>query len=292
MSVHTPATPQPCATVTVSPRSLWSIRLTRSLPRYVVCALSAAGILASARFAIAPPRPRVAASATVVPPAADRAAEGFAALFARRYLSWSAAEPLASERALEPYAGGGVEAGAGLRLPVNGSQRVEWAEVVQWREPTRGTHVYTVAAQTDTAGLVYLSVGVTRGGDGRLRLDGYPAFVGAPAQGPAQSLARLPEVTDPALQRVVERALRNYLAGSEANLAADLTVDAQVSLPQIGLNLVSLARPHWTNGGGAVLAVVQAQDGRGARYALQYEIDVRRVGSRWEVSAVQMDPYA
>jgi hypothetical protein len=292
MSVQTSAAAKARAAVTVSPRPLWSMRLTRALPRYMLCTLSAAGIIASARFAIAPPRSRVAASATAVPAPADRAAEGFAALFARRYLSWSAAEPLASERALESYAGVGVEAGVGLRLPVNGAQRVEWAEVVQSREPVPRMHVYTVATQTDSAGLVYLSVGVTRGADGRLRLAGYPAFVGAPAQGPAQSLRQLPEVTDAALQTVVERALRNYLAGSEANLAADLTGDAQVALPQLGLNLVSLARARWARGGGAVVAVVQAQDSRGTRYALQYEIDVRRVGSRWEVSAVQMDPYA
>lgn len=278
--------------VTLRSRALWRLRLARGLPRYLVCALSAAGIVASARFTIAPPRPRLAAPVAPGPAPADRAAEGFAVLFARRYLSWSAAEPLASERSLEPFAGPGVEPGAGLRLPASGSQHVDWLEVVQAREPASGTHVFTVASQTDSAGLVYLSVAVTRDSAGRLTLAGYPAFIGAPAQGPARAPAQLPEVTDPALLTVVERALRNYLAGSDANLAADLAAGARVSLPRVGLGLVSLARPRWASGGGAVVALVQAQDARGARYALQYELDVRRVSGRWEISAVQMDPYA
>ena len=41
-----------------------------------------------------------------------------------------------------------------------------------------GEHVYTVAAQTDTAGLVYLSVGESRAPGGRARARRLPAFVG------------------------------------------------------------------------------------------------------------------
>jgi hypothetical protein len=39
-----------------------------------------------------------------------------------------------------------------------------------------------------------------------------------------------------------------------------------------------------------VLALVQAEDGRGARYTLEYELDVTVTQGRWEVSAIQMDP--
>jgi hypothetical protein len=35
---------------------------------------------------------------------------------------------------------------------------------------------------------------------------------------------------------------------------------------------------------------VQAQNARGARYTLAYELDVARVQGRWEVSAIQTDP--
>ena len=115
--------------VIIRSRPLWQIRLLRGLPRYLLSALAAAGIVASARFAIAPPRPRLPAPAPVGPEPADRAAEGYAALFARRYLSWTGSEPLSSARALAPFAGAAMEADAGLRLPPSGEQHVEWVEV-------------------------------------------------------------------------------------------------------------------------------------------------------------------
>jgi hypothetical protein len=276
--------------VQIRTRPLWQIRLARELPRHLLCALSVAGLAASARFAIAPPRPPAGGPTSRVSVPIDLAAEGYAALFARRYLTWNAAEPEASRRALEPLIGTGMEPAAGLRLPASGQQRVEWAEVVQEREPAPGRHVYTVAAQTDAAGLEYLTVGVTRESDGSLALSGYPAFVGAPATSIAQSPSRLREVQDPALQTVVERALRNYLAGSESELAADLTAGARVSLPRLGLSLQALQRLDWAPGAGAVLAVVQAAGGDGEQYTLAYELDVARVQGRWEIAAVQMDP--
>jgi hypothetical protein len=97
-------------------------------------------------------------------------------------------------------------------------------------------------------------------------------------------------VQEPALRTVVERALRNYLAGSESELQADLASGARVSLPHIGLSLQSLQRLDWARGTGAVLAIAQAQGGRGEQYTLAYELDVTPPQGRWEVAAVQMDP--
>jgi Conjugative transposon protein TcpC len=284
------ASAQGAPAVSIRTRPLWRIRFARELPRYLLCTLSVAGLAASARFAIAPPRQaaiRVVSSSSSPP---DPGAASYAALFARRYLTWNAVEPEASRRALEAFAQPGMEPEAGLRPPSSGQQRVEWAEVVQEREPVPGERVYTVAAQTSTAGLVYLTVGVAREPDGSLALAGYPAFVGAPAIGQAQAQAHLREVQEPALQTVVERALRNYLAGSESELEADLASGARVSLPHIGLSMQSLQRLDWAAGAGAVLAVVQAEDGRGEQYTLAYELDVNRAQGRWEVAAVQMDP--
>jgi hypothetical protein len=99
-------------------------------------------------------------------------------------------------------------------------------------------------------------------------------------------------VGDPALATVVERALRNYLAASASELAADLTSAARVSLPGLALSLESMQRLDWSRGGSSVLAVVQAQDGRGVQYTLAYELDVERQEGRWEVSAVQVNPNA
>jgi Conjugative transposon protein TcpC len=278
--------------VEVVTHPLWRIRLTRELPRYLMCGLSVAGLAASARFAIAPPGSVLIKPASKEQTSVDRAAEGYAALFARRYLTWDAASPQASQQALEAFAGTGMEADGGLQLPSVGEQRVEWVEVVQAREPARGEHVYTLAVQTDTAGLRYLTVSVARKSNGVLALAGYPAFVGAPATGSAPAQGHQREVDDPLLVTVVERALRNYLAGSESELAADLTVGAHVALPQPGLSLESVQRLTWAAGADTVLAVVQARDGRGVRYTLAYELDVARAQGRWEISAVQTDPTA
>jgi hypothetical protein len=280
------------AGVQVVSRPLWRLRLARALPRYLMYVLCAAGLAASARFAIAPPRPHVKAVADGGFVSRDRAAEGFACLFTRRYLTWDGSQPYASEGSIERFAGAGMEPGIGLRPPPRGEQHVEWAEVVQERQPTPAERVYTVAAQTDTAGTLYLSVSVVRGEDGSLGLAGYPAFVGAPAYGPAHPSSTLRAVTDVQLQIVVTRALRNYLAGSQSNLAADLSRAARVSLPPLALEAESVAQLRWAPGGGSVLAVLQAHDRRGVSYTLQYEVDVVRVDGRWGVAAVQMRPDA
>jgi Conjugative transposon protein TcpC len=284
-------TARPRASVTVDTKPLWRIRLTRELPRMLLLGASLAGLLASARFAIAPPRPVALAHARPVAPPQDLAAEGFAQLFARRYLTWEADDPEAHQRSLAPFVGTGMEPGAGLQPPSGGEEQVQWTEVVQERTAAPGEHVYTVAAQTDTAGLVYLTVDVQRAADGALKLAGYPAFVGAPASDPGSPDSRLREVAEPALRTVVERALRNYLADSEADLAADLTSAARVSLPAQALSLEAVQRLDWSpEGGDALSATVQARDARGARYTLAYELDVVQAAGRWEVAAIQINP--
>jgi hypothetical protein len=297
MRTSNPASTQN-AQVRIGTRPLWQIRVAREWPRYLLSALAVAGLAASARFAIDPPRPQAPAVAAHIPAAPDLAAEGFAVRFARSYLSWNAAEPQAHEDALAPFGGPGIDPDAGLQPPASGAQRLESAEVVQERElistnPASSVeHIYTVAAQTDDAGLLYLTVSVVRTAAGSLALGGYPAFVGAPASGPAQTgaQAHLREVGEPALATVVDRALRNYLAASASELAADLTASAHVSLPAAALSLESVQRLDWAPGAGAVLAVVAAGDAHGAHYTLAYELDVVRVGGRWEISAIQMDP--
>jgi hypothetical protein len=278
------------ATVTVTARSLWRIRISRELPRYLLQALALAGLLASARFVVDPPRPvivRPAISSAALP---DLAAEGFASLFARLYLTWNSHDPEAQSAALAPFVGSSLESNAGLQPPTSGTQQVQWTQVVQAREPAPGEHVYTVAAETDPAGLLYLTVSVVREADGKLALAGYPAFVGPPAFTVAESTGRLREVEDPALTTVITRALRNYLARSETELAADLAAGARVSLPDLTLTLQSVHSLDWSTLGRSVLAVVQVQDERGAQYTLGYELDVVANAGRWEVSSIQMNP--
>jgi hypothetical protein len=278
--------------VSVTPRPMWRLRLARELPRHLLRAVATMGLLASARYAIDPPRATLPLTLRGPAPV-DPAARGFATLFARRYLTWGGSDPQSREDTLASYTGAGVEPGAGLQPPLGSEQRVQWAEVVQEREPQPGEHVYTVAAQTDLAGLLYLTVSVVRTASGGLALGGYPAFVGAPATDSAaapSTSAR--EVSEAGLRTVVERALRNYLAGSESELAADLSAGARVSMPGLGLALDSVESVSWSAGGGAVLAVVQAADRRGAQYTLAYELDVMRAQGRWEISAIQTNPDA
>jgi hypothetical protein len=280
------------AAVIVSSRSLWHVRLAREMPRHLLCAAAVAGLAASVRFAVSPPEAVRVPMTVRQAPGPDQAAEAYAALFARRYLTWNAAEPQAEIGALEPFLGTGMEPDAGLELPARGEQRVEWLEVVQSREAAHGEHVYTLAVQTNSAGLVYLTVVVSRAANGSLVLAGYPAFVGAPATGPAEIPAHLREVTERGLATVVQRVLRNYLAASAGELEADLAGGAQVSLPSRPLTLESMQRLDWAPEGQAVLATVRAQDARGVQYTLAYELNVVREQGRWEVSAVQMDPDA
>ena len=277
------------ASVTVRARPVWRIRLSRELPRYVLYALSLWGVLASARYAIAPPPPSLQRLPHMEAP--DRGAEAFACLFARRYLSWSAAAPQAYEESLASLVGEAMAGQIATQLPSSGSQQALWVQVAQERVGPLGERVYTLAAQTDAAGLLYLSVGVLREHGGALALSGYPAFVGAPASAPAENVVEgLRDVEDPALAAVVERALRNYLADSSSELAADLAESATVSLPTLALTLGGIQELKWLPAGASVFALVNASDARGARYTLAYELDVERVGARWEISAIQMDP--
>jgi hypothetical protein len=275
--------------VSVTPRSIWRIRLARELPRYLLQALAVAGLLASARFAIAPPRPVLARTPTSGFAASDRAAEGFAALFARSYLSWDSRDPEARRIALAAFVGSGMEPEAGLQPPESGEQQVRWTQVVQARVLASGEQLYTVAAQTDRAGLLYLSVGVVRKA-GELALAGYPAFVGAPAAIGAVVPAHLREVEEPALETVVTRALRNYLARAESELDADLAAGARVSLPAQMLGLQSLDSLDWSSSGRSVLATLRARDKHSAQYTLTYELGVRLSAGRWEISTIQTNP--
>jgi hypothetical protein len=281
---------RPQGQVSVTPKSMWRIRLKRELPRYLSQALAVVGLLATARFVVAPPRPVFARSSTSGSAASDRAAEGFATLFARAYLDWDSRDPEAHRLALAPFAGSWMEGEAGLQPPDDGEQQVLWTQVVQMRSVASGEQLYTVAAQTDTAGLLYLSVGVVREADGALALAGYPAFVGAPTSTTAVAPAHLREVEEPALATVVTRALRNYLARAESELDADLAAGVRVSLPEQTLTLQSLDSLDWSARGRSVLATLRARDERGGQYTLGYELGVSLSAGRWEISAIQTTP--
>lgn len=277
------------AGIRLETRPLWRLRVSASLTRWVLYVTAAVGVAACARFAIAPPRAKVVPA----PPAvvADRGAEGFATLFARRYLTWAAASPAVHQQGLAEFVGGAVDPDAGLGVPPRGSRRVDWTEVVQDRTAGPAEHVYTVAADTGGSTPTYLSIDVVRDRAGELQLGRYPAVIGAPVVRPAAALdsGGDGEVSDPNVSTVVERALRNYLAGSAQNLAADLAAGSLVATPPQRLALDRLEALRAARGGG-VLATLAAHDGGGATYTLTYQLDLLHTGGRWLVGAIQSDP--
>ena len=101
---------------------MWQIRLGRELPRYLLSAAATCGLLASLRLLVAPPQPRTPAPLRA-PAAPDRAAEGYAVLFARRYLTWEARRPLSVDQSLQGFTGAGMEPDAGEVLPASGEQQ-------------------------------------------------------------------------------------------------------------------------------------------------------------------------
>lgn len=264
--------------------------LRSAAPRYLALAVLALLLLLGLRSLFhAPgsePGPRPQALA-------DAPSRAFALQFARAYLTYDAERPGARARALAPYLSGALDADAGF-LAARGAQRVLWAEVSSDQPALAGGRAITVAAALTTQPLpVYLTVTVAHERDGPLALVGYPAFVGAPAIGRDFDGTPRRPLEDAAVAAVVERALRNYLAGSVANLEADLAPGASVTLPTVALRVRSIERIEWLAGpgSGAVLATVSALDARAATYTLAYEVGIA-VRERPYVDFIEVIPTA
>jgi hypothetical protein len=75
---------------------------------------------------------------------------------------------------------------------------------------------------------------------------------------------------------VVERVVRNYLAGASADLRADLVPGAEVTLPTVDLRLTEVQSVQWLGGPGsaAILATVMASSKSGMTYTLSYELGI------------------
>jgi hypothetical protein len=276
--------------IATSRRSLRRLRLAAGVLRWTLLTLALAGLAASARFLVAPPRPIVR---TVAGDHEDHAVQAAAVAFARAYLELDGQRPDGERASLAAITGEDGAAQIAPDVPPLVRQRVRWADVVADRV-VGGAHTVVVAADTDRRGLVHIAVTVARGGGGALRILGAPALVGGPLLDDAdpEPDGRRSEVADPALTEVCRRALENYLAGNARNLAADLSATARVSLPDLALRLERMRDLRWTVDGRSVVAAVEARDGDGVRYRLRYAIDVVRVEDRWEIAALATDPTA
>jgi hypothetical protein len=254
--------------------SLRRARHSARLPRYLASAVLLVLLALGIRAAFFAP-----AAATLAPPpraAADPPSEDFALQFARAYLSYDAARPGARTRALAPFLGQRLSEGAGL-VPSHGSQRVEWAEVASDQRALAGGRLITVAARVSTQRLpLYLAIDVRHDRGAPLELLGYPALVGAPAIAATAPPPSREALSDPAVAEVVDRVLRNYLSGAGPDLKADLSPDAEVTLPTRRLALEEVSELLWLDGpgSGAVLATLSASDRSGTAYTLTYELGI------------------
>jgi hypothetical protein len=261
------------AGVRVDSEGVRAARLRASAPRYLATGVLLVLLALGARTLIMP---------TPAPPAwhpaasADAPSEDFALQFARAYLTYDAGRPAERTRALAPFLSSDFDSDVGF-FASTGVQRVLWEDVASDQPALAGGRVVTVAAGVSTQRLpVYLSVTVNHERGRGLALVGYPSFVGAPAVDPQPNPESRVAVEDKAVLAVVDRVVRNYLAGSAANLKADLTGDAVVTLPTVTLAVERVNRVEWVGdvGGGAVLATVTASDSRGADYTLTYELGI------------------
>jgi hypothetical protein len=251
-------------------RSRLLARWPRHLASLALLVLIALGLRA---ILVSPSTPSASVAATT---STDAPSEDLALHFARAYLTFDAADPEAREEALAPYlpkadgAGGGFDAASGMR-------RVLWEDVASDQRSLQGGRVITVAAQV--GGLpepLYLAITVRHEQGRPLSLVGYPALVGAPAISTSADEPVREAVSDPEVSEVVRRVLGNYLAGSAPELRADLTDDAQVTLPTLALRVREVSDLEWISGpgSGAVLATVAAEGAEGDTYTLSYELGI------------------
>jgi hypothetical protein len=255
------------------PRGLRAARLRTGAPRFLACAglmvLLALGLRA---LIWAPGVPRQASPVEV----ADAPSEDFALQFARAYLSYDAEHPGAHAQALAPFLPSGLQRGGGF-LAASGAQRVLWTEVASDQAALLGGRAITVAAGVSTQRQpVYLTVTVRHPVGRPLTLAGYPSIVGAPSIDTGSVTTAGEVVSDAAVVEVAKRVIRNYLTRSAANLKADLTGDAVITLPTVALSVENVDQVAWVGspGSGAVLATVIAVDSRGSSYTLAYELGI------------------
>lgn len=222
-----------------------------------------------------------------VAPSYDVGAAAFAQSFARVYLSWASGDNSARQTQLKPFLDQALDGDGGVQPAAHSFETVSATEVAGESRAGDVTNVIVIA-QT-SAGTRYLSVPVTRGDRGMLSIAAYPAFVGPPASDPESSRPPLPTVESQSLQTVLSRALGNYLDGQSANLRADLTSTAVVSLPAQALTLKQVDSDGWLVPSHTVAVQVLASDPEGDSFTLTYQVGVV-MQDRWYVQSIQFDP--
>jgi hypothetical protein len=180
-----------------------------------------------------------------------------------------------------------MESDAGLAPAPRSTDSVTGTQVAE--ESHAGSVIDVLVVAETSEGTKYLSVPIARGERGLLSVVSYPALVGPPATDSGEHELSLTAVEDQGLETVVSRALRNYLTGEAANLRADLTGEAVVSLPPEPLQVGEIESAYWLVPTHTVAVQVAVKDQEGAQLTLTYQVGVVRRG-RWYVDSIQVDP--
>lgn len=257
----------------------WRARAPRIAFTTVCAVLSVAGLRVVLAGPSAPPTSaRRAAAATT----SD--VDGFAEGFARAFLTSTQRGVAERERALKLY--GYVDDGAAAEV---GATRVAWTTVVASRPRPGSGRVVTVLAD-DGRRRWFLAVTVSVDGAGRRYVATRPALVGPPAVKPDAVAPAELEVDDPELRQVSARVVRHFLAGHRADLSADLVRGAGVTVPPVALRLADVESTTWVSRPSRVAVAVTAEGPGRLRLPLRYELQVLRVGGRWLVRSVHVNP--
>ncbi len=218
----------------------------------------------------------------------DLAVAEYATEFVRAYLTYNAQIPEAHTQALSRFSNNTITGEAGMSP--QGSQTVLWAEPVQEQRPPSGGEIVTVAAQTSTASAPqYIAVAVERSPSGALAIANYPSFVGPPAIDQEYSTPDQAAVSAAGLTAMVTRVVTNYLSDNSQNLQADLTPDAQVTLPTVALTVQRVTSVTWAQPDDAVEVQLTAEDPAHSIFSLAYLIGVTQ-RERWYATSIEVNP--
>jgi hypothetical protein len=238
---------------------------------------------------------RVAPASRPAPvPWPDDDARAFAADFARAYLSYSPARPDASASAVRAFAS--PELADSIAPEYDGkapAQSVVSVTVARTATLDARHALITVAATIDGADATrYLTVPVARDVAGGLVVSDLPSFAAAPGRASLEQQATepVPVAERAAIEPVVSRFLRAYLAGDASGLEYLVPAGVRISAPALRYELLdvtslSLAAPA-SGRERVALAEVRVRDRRGGRvFSLLYRLRlVQR--DRWYVAAV------
>ncbi|MCW2983820.1 MAG: hypothetical protein JWR63_1390 [Conexibacter sp.] len=262
--------------------SLSALRWRARAPRLAFTSVCMILSLVGLRVVLAgPPKPLAAPKGSV---ASTSDVEGFAEGFARAFLTFSPQDPGRRDRAMKLYGYVSDDAVTGT-----GATHVVWTSVVDSQARHGGGRVVTVLAD-DGRREWYLAVTVTLDRSGRRSIATAPALVGPPATRPDAVAPAELEVDDRGLRQVAERVVRHFLAGDQADLAADLARGATVTTPPVAARLASVDVITWVARPSRIAVAVTASAPDHLHFSLRYELQVIRLGGRWLVREVQVNP--